>query len=77
MSDLSDFKRLVYEPEIASLQDDVRVLRGWVEEYERWASSMPDAGLTADDPRSAWYMRRPQYPHFRANLDTSPARIPE
>ena len=44
-------------------------LGSWIDEYERWASSVPDAGLTSADPRYWWYMRRPQYPNFHAAVE--------
>ena len=30
---------------------------------------MPDAGLTAEDPRSGWYTSRPQFPQYPGRFD--------
>lgn len=49
--------------------EDVPPLLAWLDDFERWASAMPDAGLTSDDPRWGWYGRRPQYPNYPAEFD--------
>ena len=58
-----------YLTSLADAEARVVELSSWIDEYERWASSMPDAGLTSADPRYWWYMRRPQYPNFHAAVE--------